>query len=324
MKINIFGAGTWGITVANYLANKGCDVYLYSRNSSSPNFNLGKLSYKPKSINRSITFNTDIESFNLDYLNIIAVPSNAVRDIMSEIYNSGSKYLLLSKGFDIQTGYLPVEILFKEFNISVNNISVLSGPNHAEEIILNKITASVIASRCEDFSKDLQKLFSSESLRIYTSTDVIGVQIGGAIKNVIAIASGIASGLHLGDNALSALVSRGMNEISLLSHVYNMKKETLFGLSGLGDLIATCFSKHSRNKQLGELIATGKPVSESLKQIGMVSEGYYTAKNLYKVISENNLDMPICIEVYNILYNNASPSESLKKLMTRRLINEIY
>ena len=103
-----------------------------------------------------------------------------------------------------------------------------------------------------------------------------------------------------------------------------MKKETLFGLSGLGDLIATCFSKHSRNKQLGELIATGKPVSESLKQIGMVSEGYYTAKNLYKVISENNLDMPICIEVYNILYKNASPSESLKKLMTRRLINEIY
>ena len=115
-----------------------------------------------------------------------------------------------------------------------------------------------------------------------------------------------------------------MNEITLLSHVYNMKKETLFGLSGLGDLIATCFSKHSRNKQLGELIAKGNPVSESLKKIGMVSEGYYTAKNLYKVIGENNLDMPICIEVYNILYNNASPSESLKKLMTRRLINEVY
>ena len=148
------------------------------------------------------------------------------------------------------------------------------------------------------------------------------MQIGGAVKNVIAIASGLCVGLNLGDNTQAALVSRGMNEILNLSVVYNLDKKTLYGLSGLGDLIATCYSHHSRNRRLGILLAKGYSLEESVSEIGMISEGVNTCKILHQISNDNNIEMPICNEIYNILFQNIKPSDSLNKLMTRNLKNE--
>ena len=214
------------------------------------------------------------------------------------------------------------DILHNKYNINLNNISVLSGPNHAEEIISGMASATVIASINQNYSKELQSLFSSDTFRVYTSEDIIGVQIGGAVKNVIAIASGLCVGLKLGDNTQAALVSRGMNEILNLSSIYNLDKKTLYGLSGLGDLIATCYSPHSRNRQLGILLAKGKSLDESKSEIGMVSEGINTTKILNKISDKHNIEMPICNEVNKILFNNSDPKESLYKLMTRSLKDE--
>jgi len=227
--------------------------------------------------------------------------------------------LILSKGYDNATGLLPSQLLADKLDIDINNIAVLSGPNHAEEIIDNKSAATVICSVNNTFAKELQILFSSETLRVYTTDDIIGVQLGGAVKNVIAIASGICTGLNLGDNTQAALVSRGMNEMLELSKIYDIRNNTLYGLSGIGDLVGTCYSKYSRNRQLGILISEGKNLNESKDLIGMVSEGVNTTKILNNIIINNNLEMPICSEVYNILFNNAEPKTSLIKLMSRSL-----
>jgi len=217
---------------------------------------------------------------------------------------------------------LPTELLNQKFNIDMNNIAVLSGPNHAEEIIDDKSAATVISSTNEHYAKELQTLFASKTFRVYTSNDILGVQIGGSIKNVIAIASGICTGLNLGDNAQAALVSRGLNEMIEISKVYDFNNTTLFGLSGIGDLVGTCYSKHSRNRQLGVLIGQGKNLNEAINMIGMVSEGVNTTKILNTTIKDNNLEMPICMEIYNILFNNSDPKESIHNLMTRKLTKE--
>ena len=167
-------------------------------------------------------------------------------------------------------------------------------------------------------------MFSSKTFRIYTSNDIYGVQIGGSIKNVIAIASGICVGLELGDNTQAALVSRGMNEIFQLKKKYNINKETLYGLSGLGDLIATCYSKYSRNRTLGILIGKGYTLKDAVDKVGMICEGVNTVKILHTIIKKEKLRMPICKEVYKILYNSYDPKNSLKSLMTRSLKDESY
>ena len=168
----------------------------------------------------------------------------------------------------------------------------------------------------------MQSLFSTSLFRVYTSNDIIGVQLGGAVKNVIAIASGICSGLELGDNMQATLVSRGMNELVSLSKVFDMNIETLYGLSGLGDLIATSYSKHSRNWQLGYNISKGFTLDESIINVDMVCEGINTSKTLYKISIDNEIDLPICNEVHNILFENSNPKDSIFKLMTRKLKKE--
>ena len=191
------------------------------------------------------------------------------------------------------------EDTFQSFfhGIQSGNIAVISGPNHAEEIITGMASATVIASTNIAYAKDLQSLFSSDTFRVYTSQDVVGVQIGAAVKNIIAIASGLCVGLKLGDNTQAALVSRGMNEILNLKSTYNFDMKTVYGLSGLGDLIATCYSPHSRNRKLGILIAEGYTLQDANIKIGMVSEGV----NACRILSHMSVDTPICDEVYRTL-----------------------
>ena len=325
MIINVIGSGTWGTTIAQHLSNNGYDVVLYYRNSRNskklvndyihPNLSHYRLSDK-------ISFSLNLSEIKDDSLNIIAVPSNALSDIFEKDFNTNGKFLILSKGFDINTGLLPTELLQNKFNINPNNLAVLSGPNHAEEIINNMPCATTIASKNLSYCLDLQKIISSNVFRVYTSDDVIGVQVGGAIKNTIAIASGLCAGLKLGDNILAALVSRGMNEIISLVKIYDMELKTLSGLSGLGDLIATCYSKHSRNRQLGFLIGKGMSLQDAKNKIGMVSEGVNTTKILEDISKKNNIELPICNKVYEILYECADPKKSFEELMSRSLKKE--
>ena len=325
MKINVIGAGTWGLTLASMLSQKGHNITVWQRNNKKTTYLRNNLTYTnlPKlKIPSSIKFTSDYKELHLESLYVLAIPTNSLSPFIQKINNPKSQYLIACKGFDLETKKLPSEILNKINNVSLKNIAVISGPNHAEEISLSKISASVVCSLNTQFAKGLQNLFSSNHFRVYTSDDIYGVQIGGAVKNVIAIASGICAGLNLGDNAQSALVSRGMNEIIQLSKLYNIKLETLYGLSGLGDLIATSYSKHSRNRKLGFLLSKGMRLDDALNKIGMVVEGVNTTKIIYRIITKKNLQMPICTEVYNILYKSYDPKNSINNLMMRDLKEE--
>lgn len=324
MKVNVIGSGTWGLVFSSYLVNNNHDVIVYHRGSKRSKGVLQN-NYHPNLpdhiISNKIIFTSQFVDLDLKNLTVLAIPSFALPEYIKLIDNINCKFLILTKGFNIDTGLLPVELLSEKFNI--NNIAVLSGPNHAEEISNNKPTTTVISSNNNNFSEFLQESFSSQTFRIYTSKDIFGVQIGGSIKNVIAIASGLCEGLKLGDNAQASLVSRGMNEILELSKVYNFNNSTIFGLSGLGDLVATCYSNYSRNKQLGLILSENNNLKEAVNKIGMVSEGVNTSKILYGIIKKNSLNMPICTEIYNILFKNKDPEKSLLKLMTRELKKEI-
>ena len=327
MNINILGAGTWGIALASLLSRNDHNVNVWTRNSKTSDY-LNQKKIYPKLFNYKIplnvSFTSNISTIDLNYLTIIAIPSHAISEVLEQFNINNNKFLIASKGFDLETSHLPSELLTKKFNISKKNIAILSGPNHAEEIVLNKASATVIASNNNSFSKGLQQLISNKSFRVYTSKDIIGVQVGGAVKNIIAIASGLCVGLKLGDNAQAALVSRGMNEIATLSEIYNLNIKTLYGLSGLGDLVATCYSSYSRNRKLGELLAKGNTLINANKKIGMVSEGVNSCKILNNILLNKKVNMPICNEVYNILYKNHDPKISLDKLMTRKLKSEIF
>tara|TARA_Y100000590_G_scaffold13483_1_gene16283 strand:+ start:1329 stop:2309 length:981 start_codon:yes stop_codon:yes gene_type:complete len=325
MNINVIGAGTWGIVFASYLSNLGYNIKVYHRNSSTSkdlikNYKHPKLdNYK---ISNTIRFSSNLNKLNPKYITVIAVSSDGIYEVLKSLDCKNIKYVVLSKGFNLDSRLLPSEILSKKFNININNISILSGPNHAEEIIDNKPTASILASKDLTYCKYLQEIFSSDKLRLYTTTDIIGVQVGAAVKNVIAIAIGVCDGLGLGDNAKASIVSRGMNEIIELKKIYKLSIKTLYGLSGLGDLVGTCYSKHSRNRKLGNLLSKSKTLEESQDIIGMISEGIHTSKVLNSIIAKNKLNMPICNEVYNILFHNTDPSESINKLMLRKLKRE--
>ena len=327
MKIAIIGAGTWGVVVASYLSKRNNHVTVYHRNSEISN-QLESTNKHPnlssRNISSTLNYSSDLKASKESELCILAVPTHSLSAILDDLNNPDMKYLILSKGYDLNTGLLPTQLLNEQYNIDMNNIAVLSGPNHAEEIVDEKSATTVIASTNDRYAKELQALFASQIFRVYTSNDILGVQIGGAIKNVIAIASGICDGLKLGDNTQAALVSRGLNEILELSKVYDFNNNTLYGLSGVGDLVGTCYSKHSRNRQLGVLLGKGKTLDKAKDLINMVSEGVNTTKILHSIILDNNLKMPICMEIYNILFKDCNPNESINKLMTRKLTKESY
>tara|TARA_Y100000996_G_scaffold326769_1_gene262812 strand:+ start:765 stop:1751 length:987 start_codon:yes stop_codon:yes gene_type:complete len=326
MKINIIGAGTWGTALGCLLENKKTNskVTIWQRDPLKTSQIINSQThprFKNFKIPASIKFTSSLNDLDFNELTIIAIPTSSIRDVLPKKLKNG-KYIIASKGFDLNTGLLCSEMLQSDFNLDSNNIAILSGPNHAEEVIAGKASAAVIASSNSKLSSSLQELFSSDIFRVYRSDDILGVQIGAAVKNVIAIASGLCVGLNLGDNAQAALVSRGMNEIMNLTRIYSIDERTLYGLSGLGDLIATCYSKYSRNRELGILLAEGYSIDDAKNKIGMISEGINTSKILNNISKNNNLDMPICTEVYKILFEGNEPQKSLYRLMTRSLKEE--
>ena len=223
--------------------------------------------------------------------------------------------IICSKGFEKETLETLDEVILEEMPTA--KIGVLSGPSHAEEVSIAIPTALVIASKHQNILKNVQDAFMSEKMRIYTSNDVKGVELGGALKNIIAFCAGAAAGIGLGDNSFEALITRGLKEIVRLGVELGGKEETFYGLSGLGDLIVTCLSEHSRNRKAGYLIGQGKTLEETKKEVGMVIESVDNIEVAYELGKLHNIEMPIVETVYKVLYENLDPQEAVKTLMTR-------
>ncbi len=325
MTINILGAGSWGLALSHLLTKNNYKVKIWSRNKNKIVKFTSTRSYSklPKYIiNPNVTFTSNLSKLNFNNITIIAIPSNGVYETLKSINSLYCNLLICTKGFDPESSKLLSDLLVENLNISINKIAVMSGPNHAEEIVQNKPSATVSASKNDKLVSSLQLLFSSEIFRVYKTSDLIGVQVGGAIKNIISIASGICSSLNLGDNIIAALITRGLHEMITLNKIYNLDNDTLYGLSGIGDLMATAYSQHSRNRRFGELIGTGISVNDALESIDATVEGLLACKIINKLKISNGLNLPICTEVHNILYNHSDPKKSISNLMLRKLKNE--
>ncbi len=326
-NISIIGSGSWGVALSVYLANLGNKVKIWSFKKEEADLinNERKCKFLP-----NITLPDGIEC-SLSYEEVIkgsdiiihVTPSAFTRNIVKEYkkYVTNQPVIICSKGFEKDTLKTLDEVIQEE--LPNTKIGVLSGPSHAEEVSIGIPTALVIASKHEDILKEVQENFMSKDLRIYTSTDVKGVELGGALKNIVAFCSGVAAGLGLGDNSYAALVTRGLTEITRLGVKLGGEKETFYGLSGLGDLIVTCLSEHSRNRKAGFLIGQGKSLEETKKEVGMTIESIDNIEVAYELAKINNVEMPIVEMVYNCLYNNLEPKKAVEILMTRDRKSEV-
>ncbi|MCD6435477.1 MAG: NAD(P)H-dependent glycerol-3-phosphate dehydrogenase [Clostridiales bacterium] len=329
MKIGVLGFGSWGTSLATSLSSLGHEITIYGRNKEYIE-KVRKTRISDKYL-PDIKIDKDIELTN-EYekaiigkkVVIIAVSSQAVRKVIEEVKEliiEDQIIVNLAKGIEI-TSLKTISKIVEEY-LPNNQYVVLSGPSHAEEVAKKLPTTLVAASYNMETAQLIQENFSSKFLRIYTNFDVIGVELGGSLKNIIALGAGIADGLGFGDNTKAALMTRGMNEIAILGETIGASKETFRGLSGIGDLIVTCTSMHSRNRRCGILIGKGYSVDEAIKNIGMVVEGIYTIKSAYELSKKLGVETPITDELYKVIYENDDPNESVMRLMTRKNKHEI-
>ena len=320
-KIAIIGSGSWGVALATYLANVGNQVKIWSFSEEERDLinNEKKCKFLPDLIiPDNIYCSASYEEVIKDTEFILHVtPSKFTRSTFKQYkqYVGEKPVIICSKGFEKETLKTLDEVIEEELpNVKVG---VLSGPSHAEEVSIGVPTALVMASKYNEVLDMLQETFMSEKMRIYTSNDVKGVELGGALKNIIAFCAGVAAGIGLGDNSFAALITRGLKEISRLGIKLGGELETFYGLSGLGDLIVTCLSEHSRNRKAGKLIGQGKTLEETKKEVGMVIESIDNIDVAYQLVKINNIEMPIVNAVYEVLYNKLDPQEAVKNLMTR-------
>ena len=320
-NIAIIGSGTWGVALAIHLSKKGNKIKIWSFSEEEANTlnTERKCKLLPEAvIDENITCYTDMKTV-IDGSDIIlhVTPSKFVRETIKkyEKYVTNQPIIMCSKGFEADTLCTLSQVIEQEMpNVKYG---IFSGPSHAEEVSLGIPTAIVIASKDVDIQDMVQQLFMNEKMRVYTSDDVTGVELGGALKNIIAFCAGIATEINLGDNTFAALVSRGLVELTRLGMAMGGKHDTFYGLSGLGDLIVTCMSEHSRNRRAGRLIGKGYTIEEAKKEIGMVIESIDNIEVAYKLSKKYNIEMPIVNAVYDILYNGLEPSKAVTILMTR-------
>lgn len=249
---------------------------------------------------------------------VAAIPTVYLRSTLQRVLGQlrpGAPVLSVAKGLEQSTFLRPSEVLTEL--LGVEDVAVLSGPSHAEEVSRGMPTSVVAASRDLELARRVQQHFSTDRFRVYTNLDPIGVELGGALKNVIGIAAGISDGLGLGDNAKSALLTRGLVEMTRFGVALGAEPQTFAGLAGLGDLITTCVSRHGRNRRVGELLARGQRLAEVVAGTDMVAEGVYTARSVYERAGRMGIDMPITTEVYRVLYENKEPRDAVNDLMLR-------
>jgi glycerol-3-phosphate dehydrogenase (NAD(P)+) len=320
MKIAVLGAGAWGTTLARHLCDSGNDVTLWAhepaRLEEIRQFGENRRYLPGVQLPSAIKLEPDIHAaVSRAECVLVAVPSKVFRNITTHLREFDGIAVSVTKGIEYETCLTMSGIL--EENAPEARIASLSGPSIAPEVARGIPTAVVAASKCEKTAKTVQSLFHGNILRVYTSDDTIGVELGGALKNVMAIAAGISDGLGFGDNSKSALLTRCLVEMRRLGVACGAKPETFFGLSGLGDLTVTFFSKLSRNRTFGERIGRGESVSEILASMVNVVEGYPTTKAAYKLARKLNVYTPIIDEVYATLYEGKSPRQALIDLMNR-------
>jgi glycerol-3-phosphate dehydrogenase (NAD(P)+) len=323
MNISVIGAGGWGTTLSIILNERHNRVILFEYfknyaevlNKKRENIKFLKGIKIPDDI---LITNNLREAINESEVIVLAVPSHFMRSILLKIrkYNCNNKlFISVTKGIEQKT-LLTMSQIIKEI-IKTEIIAVLSGPSIATEVARKVPTTVVVASKYMNIAEKVQNIFFTNYFRVYTSQDVTGVELGGALKNVIAIAAGILDGLKIGDNTKAGLITRGIAEIKRLGVKMGAKEETFSGLSGLGDLVVTCFSKYSRNRTVGEELGKGRKIQEILKNMEMVAEGVKTTLSAYNLSKKYKVEMPITTEIYNVIYKNKSIYESLADLMSR-------
>lgn len=327
-KVAVIGGGSFGTSLATLAARDGREVVMYVRepeivtaiNNAHVNPIFLPDTFLPNNLKAKSM--DDLYNAEEDYI-IWSVPSQFTRSMAKQYKDvlTNKHILLATKGVEIATGSLMLNVIEHEVEAVY---SVLSGPSFAKDLAKQKPTLVSIASHDEEEAKWWQKTLSCDYFRVYTNDDMIGLEVGGAIKNIIAIATGISDGLEFDNNARAALITRGLEEITRFGISYGAKKETFKGLSGLGDLVLTCTGEQSRNYTVGKLIAQGKDIDEITHSMNMVAEGVPTAKAVYLSSKEKGIEMPICEEVYKIVYERKDPRESVRDLMNRPLKSEIF
>lgn len=328
MKISVLGAGGWGTTLAILLFYNGHEVTLWEydkkyaktlRKTRNNKLYLPDVEI-PNEIN--ITSSLD-EACMKQHMIVIAVPSQFVRSVLKQMHSYDFKditFVNVSKGIEKDSLMTVEEIIKDELpQVDDSHFGVLSGPSHAEEVSRRIPTTVVAASRNEDTAKRIQSAFMASYFRVYSSDDLIGVELGGSVKNIMAIGAGIIDGAGFGDNTKAAIMTRGTAELARLGKAFGAKQETFFGLSGMGDLIVTCNSQHSRNRYVGEQIGKGKKLKDVIKKMKMVAEGVETTRSVYQLAKKKGVETPIINAVYSILFEEKDPILATYELMDRAM-----
>lgn len=324
VKIGVLGDGGWGTTLSVLLSHKGYPVTLWGafpKNIADIEKNRENKRFLPGvKIPAKIKVTDDLRAVVKDKeLIVLAVPSQHIREVLKKVklagYDRNALYLSVIKGIEIKSSMRISEVIHNELgNIK---LAVLSGPTIACEVAQGIPTVAVVASHSLKVRKTIQNIFMTDRFRIYTNDDVIGVELGGSLKNVIAIACGACDGLGFGTNTKAALLSRGLAEMSRLGYAMGAKTKTFSGISGLGDLVTTCISPYSRNRFVGEELGKGKSLKQIIDRQAGLAEGVPTAKSAYSLSLKYGVDMPITKEVYNVIYRNKPVLKAFKDLMTR-------
>ena len=320
-NIAIIGSGSWGVALAIHLAKLGNNIKIWSFMEEERDLinNEHKCKFLPNiTLPKNITCSTDYKEV-IDKSSFIlhVTPSKFTRSTFKQYkeYVQNKPIIICSKGFEKDSLKTLDEVILEEMPNA--KIGVLSGPSHAEEVCISIPTVLVCASKHQDILKEIQDTFMCDHMRIYTSNDVKGVELGGALKNIIAFCAGVAAGIGLGDNTFAALITRGLSELARLGIELGGERETFYGLSGLGDLIVTCLSEHSRNRKAGKLIGQGKSLEETKKEVGMVIESIGNIDVAYELGKIHNIPMPIVETVYKVIYKNLDPKKAVLELMNR-------
>lgn len=329
MKVGVIGTGSWGTALAQVLCDNNVDVLIWGRSKSEVNLinNEHRLSILGDvKLNENLRATNNFSDIKDSDIVVLATPTQALDSVCKLINDHFKKQVIIinvSKGFHADTNELLTDAIKRLIKPNlVKEVVSLIGPTHAEEVIIRLETAISAVSEDIETAKLIQKLFANDYFRVYTSTDVIGAQIGAAVKNVIALASGMLNGLGLGDNARAALITRGLAEIRRLGVAMGGNDQTFFGLTGVGDLIVTATSQHSRNFQAGTLIGEKDSAEYFWKHNEKTVEGVKAAKVVHELSKKYNVVMPLSEQIYNVLYNNELPSEAVNKLMNRKLKSE--
>ena len=331
-KVVIIGAGSWGTALGLVLARKGYDITLWEFNKERAEEIQKERENKrylpgikfPDNLN--VTYEKEGLLEGIKYV-VFSVPSQVLRGVIRGFSNDLTEDMLLvntAKGIEVSTGMRLSEVMKDEIKGKFHkNIVVLSGPTHAEEVAIG-IPTTIVAAGEKEKAAEIQELFNSKVFRVYLSEDVVGVELGAAVKNCLAIGAGIADGMGFGDNTKAALITRGIAEMIRYGKACGAKEITFSGLSGIGDLIVTCASKHSRNRHVGECLGKGQDIQTILNEMTMVAEGVPTVKAVYEQIQKLNISMPILEATYNIIYKNANAGNMVEELMERTLKEEFY